>query len=83
MAGGTNAAIWRGADGLERFNYVLDALETRDPDALALLSLNGDGTVAARHSFGDLCRESRRMANALRQLGSARRPDRRHAPADP
>ena len=56
----------------ERFNYVLDVLEARaadDPGGLALLSLGGDGAEVARHSFADLCRESRRMAHALTGLG--------------
>jgi acyl-coenzyme A synthetase/AMP-(fatty) acid ligase len=55
-----------------RFNYVLDVLERRaeqEPDVLALLSLDGNGEIACRHTFADLCRESRRMARAYAQLG--------------
>lgn len=56
----------------DRFNAVLDIVEIRSmttPDALALLSLKSDGTVAARHTFRDLNLESRRMAHALTGLG--------------
>jgi len=56
----------------DRFNAVLDVVEIRSlttPDALALLSLKSDGTVAARHTFRDLNRESRRMAHVLTGLG--------------
>jgi acyl-coenzyme A synthetase/AMP-(fatty) acid ligase len=59
----------------DRFNAVLDIVEIRSlttPDALALLSLKSDGTVAARHTFRDLNRESRRMAHALTGLGVAK-----------
>jgi acyl-coenzyme A synthetase/AMP-(fatty) acid ligase len=59
----------------QRFNFVLDVLERRaeeDPDALALLSLGPGGEVAAQHTFAELCRESRRMGNALHQLGIAK-----------
>ena len=55
-----------------RFIYVLDVLEGRAgrvPDTLALLSLDGDGAVAARHTFEEMAVESRRMAHALRGLG--------------
>jgi acyl-coenzyme A synthetase/AMP-(fatty) acid ligase len=59
----------------QRFNFVLDVLEGRaaaDPDALALLCLGGNGTETARYSFAELCRETRRMANAYLGLGLAK-----------
>ena len=43
----------------ERFNAVLDILEVwaaEDPDALAVLSVNGTGDVAAEQSSADLAR---------------------------
>jgi acetyl-CoA synthetase len=52
-----------------RFNFVLDVLERRDPSALALLSLDENGEVSARHTFGELCALTRRMAHALEGLG--------------
>jgi acetyl-CoA synthetase len=55
-----------------RFNWVLDVFERRalaDPDGLALLSLDATGAVAARHSWSQLTRETRRMGNALTGLG--------------
>jgi acyl-coenzyme A synthetase/AMP-(fatty) acid ligase len=55
-----------------RFNAVLDVLEPRaaaDPDALALLSLDAEGEVAARHTFAELAAASRRMAHAWTALG--------------
>jgi acetyl-CoA synthetase len=56
----------------ERFNYVLDVLEPwaqRDPDALALLSLDAGGEVHARHTSAELCALSRRAAHALTAHG--------------
>src|ERR1700675_2939200 len=55
-----------------RFNPVLHIVENwaaEDPDALALLSLDGQGRVAGRQSTADLARESRRAARALLALG--------------
>ena len=55
-----------------RFNAVLDILETwasEDPDALAVLSLNADGNVAASQSAADLAAASRLAARALLELG--------------
>jgi acetyl-CoA synthetase len=55
-----------------RFNWVLDVFERRalaDPDGLALLSLDATGAVAARHTWSQLARETRRMGNALTGLG--------------
>jgi len=56
----------------ERFNAVLDVLEPRaasDPDAVALRSLNGQGEVAAEHTFAGLAAASRRMAHVWAGLG--------------
>lgn len=56
----------------ERFNPVLDIVErwaADDPEALALLSLDGKGEIAARQTVADLARESRRAARALLRLG--------------
>lgn len=56
----------------ERFNPVLDIIETwalEDPQATALISLGPDGEVVAEQSTADLARESRRAANAFRELG--------------
>lgn len=56
----------------ERFNPVLDIVErwaSEEPDALALLSLDGTGGVVARQTTADLARESRRAARALLDLG--------------
>jgi acetyl-CoA synthetase len=56
----------------ERFNAVLDVLEARaesHPDDLALLSLDGEGDVTARHTFAELAADSRRMARAWGELG--------------
>ncbi|HEY0408725.1 MAG TPA: AMP-binding protein [Candidatus Dormibacteraeota bacterium] len=58
-----------------RFNFVLDVLETQaanGPDRPALLSLDAAGGVVSRQSYADLCRESRRMANAYTGLGVGR-----------
>ena len=55
-----------------RFNYVLDVLERRAEaggDDLALLSLDATGATSARHTFAELCRETRRMGHALAGLG--------------
>lgn len=56
----------------ERFNFVLDVLERRakaTPDGLALLALDAAGAEAARYSWAEMARESRRMGNALLGLG--------------
>jgi acetyl-CoA synthetase len=58
-----------------RFNAVLDVVgrhTERDPDGLALLSLDGKGTVAARHTWRDLDRLSCRMGNAFMAMGVAK-----------
>jgi acyl-coenzyme A synthetase/AMP-(fatty) acid ligase len=55
-----------------RFNPVVDVLEAwarREPDALALLSLDPSGDVAARHTTAELAAAARRMARVLRDLG--------------
>ncbi len=56
----------------ERFNAVLDIVEawaSEDPDALAVLSVDGVGDVVAQHSAADLARASREVARALLDLG--------------
>ncbi len=56
----------------ERFNYVLDVLERRaerEPDELALISLDAEGAVSAEQRFREVCLASRRMAHALLSLG--------------
>jgi acyl-coenzyme A synthetase/AMP-(fatty) acid ligase len=56
----------------ERFNFVADVLERRagrEPDDLALLSLDANGAVTARQTFRELSREVNRFANALLGLG--------------
>ncbi|HMA45836.1 MAG TPA: AMP-binding protein, partial [Frankiaceae bacterium] len=56
----------------ERYNPVLDVVErwaAEDPDALALLTLDGSGGVVARQTTAELARESRRAARALLELG--------------
>jgi len=56
----------------QRFNAVLDVLEPRaasDPDAVALRSLDGEGNLAAEHTFADLAAASRRMAHVWAGLG--------------
>jgi acyl-coenzyme A synthetase/AMP-(fatty) acid ligase len=55
-----------------RFNPVVDILERwagEDPDALALLSLDGSGRPVGSQTTSDLARESRRAARALLELG--------------
>lgn len=57
----------------KRFNYVLDVLDQRagrQPNALALLSLDADGSTSAKHTLKELSLESRRMAHALTALGT-------------
>jgi acetyl-CoA synthetase len=56
----------------ERFNAVLGIVEAwaaEEPDALAILSLDGAGEVVARQSAADLARASRTAARALLDLG--------------
>ncbi|MGH8929731.1 MAG: acyl-CoA synthetase [Egibacteraceae bacterium] len=56
----------------ERFNAVRDIVEAwaaEDPDAVALVSLDGQGDVVAEHTAAGLAYESRRAARALRELG--------------
>jgi acetyl-CoA synthetase len=56
----------------ERFNPVLAIVEAwaaEDPNALALVSIDGDAELVAEQTVADLARESRRMARALLQLG--------------
>jgi acyl-coenzyme A synthetase/AMP-(fatty) acid ligase len=56
----------------ERFNPVLDIVErwaAEEPDALALLTLDGAGEVVARQSIADVAADSRRAARALQRLG--------------
>ncbi len=56
----------------ERFNPVLDVVERwaqDDPDALALLTLDGAGAEVARHSIAELAALSRRAARALQAAG--------------
>jgi acetyl-CoA synthetase len=55
-----------------RYNPVLAIVErwaAEEPEALALLSIDGDGEVLAAHSVADVARESRRAARALQALG--------------
>ena len=56
----------------ERFNAVLDIVDiwaSEDPDALAVLSVNGVGDVVAEQSSADLARASREAARVLLDLG--------------
>jgi acetyl-CoA synthetase len=56
----------------EIFNPTVDIVEAwagREPDALALVSLDGAGGVVAEQSVADLARESRRCARALAAAG--------------
>jgi acetyl-CoA synthetase len=56
----------------EVFNPTVDIVEAwagREPDALALVSLDGAGGVVAEQSVADLARESRRCARALAAAG--------------
>jgi acyl-coenzyme A synthetase/AMP-(fatty) acid ligase len=55
-----------------RFNPVLHIVEgwaAEDPDALALLTLDGAGETVAAQTTAELARESRRAARALLELG--------------
>jgi acyl-coenzyme A synthetase/AMP-(fatty) acid ligase len=55
-----------------RFNFVADVLggrAARQPDDLALLSLDANGAVTARHTYAELLAGANRMANALLRLG--------------
>jgi acetyl-CoA synthetase len=56
----------------ERFNPMVDIVERwagEDPDAEALLSIDGKGEVIATHSAAELARDARRAARALQNLG--------------
>ncbi len=56
----------------EVFNPTVDIVEAwagREPEALALVSLDGAGGVVAEQSVADLARESRRCARALAAAG--------------
>jgi acetyl-CoA synthetase len=56
----------------EVFNPTVDIVEAwagREPEALALVSLDGAGGVVAEQSAADLARESRRCARALAVAG--------------
>ena len=56
----------------ERFNPVVDIVErwaSEEPDAEALLSLDGQGEVIAAHTAAELTRDGRRAARALQSLG--------------
>ena len=56
----------------ERFNAVLDIVDSwasKDPNALALLSIDGAGEVVAEQSAADLARISREAARVLLDLG--------------
>jgi acyl-coenzyme A synthetase/AMP-(fatty) acid ligase len=56
----------------EVFNPTVDIVEAwagREPESLALVSLDGAGGVVAEQSVADLARESRRCARALAAAG--------------
>jgi acyl-coenzyme A synthetase/AMP-(fatty) acid ligase len=56
----------------ERYNPVIDIVERwaqDDPDAPAVLSLDGDGAVVALQTVGELAAESRAAARALLNVG--------------
>src|SRR6201996_382839 len=56
----------------EVFNPTIDIVEAwaeREPQALALVSLDGAGGVVAEQTAADLARESRRSARALAAAG--------------
>ena len=56
----------------EVFNPTIDVVEAwarREPDALALVSLDGAGGTVAEQTVADLARESRRCARALAAAG--------------
>ena len=59
----------------KRFNAVLDIVDvwgSEEPDALALLSVDGVGDVVAEQSAADLARASREAARVLLDLGVAK-----------
>jgi len=56
----------------ERYNPVLHVIEgwaAEEPEAQALVSVDGNGELMATHTVAELARESRRMARALQALG--------------
>ncbi|MGH2940770.1 MAG: AMP-binding protein [Solirubrobacterales bacterium] len=56
----------------DAFNPTIDIVEAwagREPEALALVSLDGTGGVVAEQTTSDLARESRRCARALAAAG--------------
>jgi acyl-coenzyme A synthetase/AMP-(fatty) acid ligase len=56
----------------EVFNPTIDIVEAwagREPEALALVSLDGQGEVIAEQTAADLARESRRAARVLKAAG--------------
>jgi acetyl-CoA synthetase len=56
----------------ERYNpvlHIVDGWAADQPDAEALVSVDGDGRLMATHTAAELSRESRRMARALQALG--------------
>jgi acyl-coenzyme A synthetase/AMP-(fatty) acid ligase len=58
-----------------RWNPVLGIVEgwaAEDPQAIALVSVNGDGTAVHSQTTADLARESRRAARALLAAGVAK-----------
>ena len=58
----------------DKFNFafdVVDALGRRKPDKLAMLHISGDGTER-RFTFGDMKKESARVANYFKSLGIKR-----------
>jgi acetyl-CoA synthetase len=59
----------------ERFNAVIDVLDrwaAEDPEAVALVSLDGAGDLVASQTVADLVAESRRAGRALAALGIGR-----------
>jgi acetyl-CoA synthetase len=65
----------RGSHKIElsaRYNpviHIVDEWAAAEPDALALVSVDGGGNVVDSHSATELARESRRAARALLSLG--------------
>jgi acetyl-CoA synthetase len=56
----------------ERFNAVVDIIErwaSEEPEAEALLSIDGQGELIAAHTAAELAREARRAARALQGVG--------------
>jgi acetyl-CoA synthetase len=56
----------------DRFNAVRDIVEAwaeDEPDAIALVSIDGQGNLVAEHTVADLAAEARRAAAALQALG--------------